>query len=58
LTKTGNILKQADGAKVFIKELGGGKFNVIVEGEHGVVTAIKNISQKSLEKLATRYGWK
>jgi hypothetical protein len=58
LTKTGNVLKQADGAKVFIKELGGGKFNVIVEGEHGVVTAIKNISQKSLERLATRYGWK
>ncbi|MCX6602066.1 MAG: RHS repeat-associated core domain-containing protein [Acidobacteria bacterium] len=58
LTKTGNVLRQTDGAKVYIKELGGGKFNFIVEGEHGVVTAIKNISQKSLERLATRYGWK
>ena len=58
LTKSGNVLRQADGAKVFVKELGGGKFNVIVEGEHGVVTALKNISQKSLDRLASRYGWK
>ena len=58
LTKSGNVLQQADGAKVFIKEIGGGRFNVIVEGKHGVVTALKNISQKSLERLTTRYGWK
>jgi len=58
LTKTGHVLEQADGAKVFIKEIAPGKFNVLVEGKHGVVSALKNISQKSLERLSRNYGWK
>lgn len=51
------IKRQADGANVFIKNIGDGKYNVIVEGENGVVTALKNISEKSLNKLAQNYGW-
>lgn len=51
------IKRQVDGANVFIKNIGDGKYNVIVEGENGVVTALKNISEKSLNKLAQNYGW-
>lgn len=51
------IMKQGDGANVFIKNLGDGKYNVIVEGETGVITALKNISEKSLERLANNYKW-
>ena len=57
LTKTGRVLSQADGARVYIKAVGD-RFNVIVEGERGVVTALKNISRKSLDRLSRNYGWK
>ncbi|MCT4686379.1 MAG: hypothetical protein N4A55_03635 [Vallitalea sp.] len=52
------IMSQTDGAQVFIKNIGAGKFNVIVEGENGVVTALKNIGEKSLNRLSKNYGWK
>ena len=50
-------MRQGDGAQVFIKNIGEGKYNVIVEGENGVVTALKNIGQNSLERLARNYTW-
>jgi hypothetical protein len=34
-----------------------GKFNVIVEGGRGVVTALKNVSEKSVARLSANYGW-
>ncbi len=34
-----------------------GKYSVLIEGENGIVTALKNISEKSLNKLAKNYGW-
>jgi len=59
LTKSTNLIKtQTDGAQVYIKEVTPGKFNVIVEGENGVVTALKNISEKSLDRLSKNYEWK
>ena len=59
LTKSTNIIKaQADGAKVYIKDIGGGRFNVIVEGDRGIITALKNISQKSLDRLSKNYKWR
>jgi len=54
---TDTIMTQSDGATVFIKEISPGRFNVIVEGQNGVITALKNISQKSLERLSKNYGW-
>ncbi len=51
------IMTQSDGAKVYIKDVGG-KLNVIVESENGIVTALKNISPNSLSRLAKNYGWK
>lgn len=57
LTRTGTQLLQRDGARVFLKEVAAGKFNVIVQGNRGVVTAMKNISWKSASRLAKNYGW-
>lgn len=48
---------QADGAAVFVQKVAG-KFNVVVRGQHGVITNLKSISQRSLDRLATRYGWR
>lgn len=47
---------QRDGAKVFVQEVGG-RFNVVVQGERGVITNLKNISEKSLNRLSKNYGW-
>ena len=55
---TTNIKYQADGAKVYIKEVGDGKFNIIVEGDRGIITALKHISQKSLDRLTKNYNWR
>ena len=52
------VMSQTDGASVYIKDIGNGKFNVIVESENGVVTALKNIGQNSLDRLSNNYGWK
>ncbi len=57
VTRTGTQMLQRDGAKVFLKEIAPGKYNVIVEGQRGVVTALKNISYKSVRRLAQNYGW-
>jgi len=51
------IKTQADGAQVFIKQVNG-KYNVIVEGYNGVITSLKNISEKSLNRLSNNYGWR
>lgn len=55
---TNNIKMQSDGAKVYIKEISSGKFNVIVEGERGIITALKNIGQKALDRLIRNYKWR
>ena len=55
---TTNIKRQSDGAKVYIKEISNGKFNVIVEGDKGIITALKNISQKALDRLMKNYNWR
>ena len=55
---TTNIKIQGDGAKVYIKEVSGGKYNVIVEGDKGIITALKNISKKALDRLTKNYNWR
>ena len=57
LTKSGEVLTQSDGATVYVKEVASGRFNVIVEGQRGVVTALKNIPQGAVSRLAQNYGW-
>ena len=41
-----------------IKEISPGKYNVIVEGDRGIITALKNISKKSLDRLTKNYNWR
>ena len=55
---TSNVKTQSDGAKVYIKEVSPGKYNVIVEGDRGIITALKNISKKSLDRLTKKYNWR
>ena len=47
---------QADGAEVFVQEVGG-RFNVVVVGSRGVVTNLKTVSLKAVNRLASNYGW-
>lgn len=56
--RAGTKLTQADGAVVRVLEGPPGRFNVVVEGERGVITTFKNLSQESLDRLAKNYGWK
>lgn len=55
---TSNIKTQGDGATVYIREASSGKYNVIVEGSSGIITALKNISKKSLDRLTKNYNWR
>jgi hypothetical protein len=54
----GRLLTQADGATVRVLQNAAGRFNVVVEGQRGIITTFENISQKSLDSLARNYGWK
>ena len=56
---TGKVMTQADGATVFVTDLGSGKFNVVIQNKAGqVITTFQNISQKNLDRLLRNYGWK
>ncbi|MCW0410500.1 hypothetical protein NG831_20915 [Xanthomonas sacchari] len=55
--QTGRTMTQADGAAVRIVTNDAGRSSVVVSGERGVITTFKNISEKSLNRLAKRYGW-
>jgi hypothetical protein len=47
---------QPDGAQVYVQQVGD-RYNVVVQGDNGVVTNLKTISEKSLSRLARNYGW-
>src|SRR5579885_531817 len=49
---------QADGAEVFVRNVAG-KFDVVIRNPTTgkIITVFKNLSQKSLDKLARNYGW-
>jgi RHS repeat-associated protein len=49
---------QADGARVFVRAVGG-KYDVVIENPATgkVITVLKTISQKALDNLAKNYGW-
>jgi len=54
---SGRVLTQADGATVRVLETSAGRFNVVVEGERGIITTFENLKQKSFDRLAKNYGW-
>jgi hypothetical protein len=53
----GQILRQADGATVRILQNDAGRFDVVVDGEKGLITTFRNLSEKSLHRLSKNYGW-
>lgn len=55
--KSGLRLIQADGAAVFLKEVAPGKFDFIVQGERGIVTAHRGWTAKAVTRIARNYGW-
>ena len=56
--KTGTLMTQADGASVYIKGVGRGKFDYMVVNEQGqIVTAYKGVTGERLKELAGKYGW-
>lgn len=54
----GRVMTQADGATVRILQNEAGRFNVVIEGERGIITTFENLSQKSLDRLGGNYGWR
>ena len=53
----GEVWSQADGATVRILQNGAGRYDIVVEGDRGLITTFKNLSQKSFDRLANNYGW-
>lgn len=56
-TKAGHVTRQANGATVYVNEATPGRFDFIVEGERGVITAHRNWRQGAVDRLAKNYGW-
>jgi len=58
-TRAGIRTVQRDGAEVFIKEVKPGRYNVIVQNEATgkVITTFRQLSMKSMQRLARNYGW-
>ncbi len=57
LTKEGQLFLQRDGARVFLKEVSAGRFNLLVEGDRGVITVMKRVPWNRVAKIAQNYGW-
>jgi hypothetical protein len=54
---TGQLMRQVDGATVRVLENGSGRFDVVVDGQKGLITTFQNLSENSLIRLSNRYGW-
>lgn len=57
-----NIAEQANnysagGATASVVKLYSGKYNVVITGNQGYMTSLKNISLKSLNRLKKNYEW-
>jgi len=53
----GQQYTQRDGATAYVKETVEGRYDVIVQGERGIVTALRNIRRSAVDRLARNYGW-
>ncbi|MEN5093703.1 hypothetical protein ABE458_23695 [Pseudomonas protegens] len=53
-------VNQRDGAVVFVQKVGVGskaKYNLVVEGEEGIVTGMRNFDRFDVQKMARNQGW-
>ncbi len=57
-TKAGQVFTQSDGATVYLNEASSGRYDFIVEGNNGVITAHTNWPLSSVMRIAQNYGWK
>lgn len=58
LTKAqGMRLRQADGATVYLREVSSGRFDFIVEGNRGIITAHRNWRTDAVTRVARNHGW-
>jgi filamentous hemagglutinin len=50
---------QADGSRVYIQRVSERKrsYNLVIEGEEGIVTGMRNKTPQELKNLARNYGW-
>ncbi|MFO0280366.1 MAG: RHS repeat-associated core domain-containing protein [Acidobacteriota bacterium] len=55
--KTGQAYTQSDGATAYVKKLASGRYNVVVEGEGGIITVMKNKTAGEIRRLGQNYGW-
>jgi len=53
----GEVWSQTDGAAVRILQNSAGRYDVVVDGDRGLITTFSNLSQKSIDRLASNYGW-
>lgn len=53
------ITTQTDGATVYIQRTGrrGRNYNIVVEGENGIITGMLNLTRHELHNLGRNYGF-
>jgi hypothetical protein len=53
------VTKQADGATVYIQKAGkkGRRYNIVIEGDEGIVTGLRDLSKHELDNLGRNYGF-
>ncbi len=51
--------KQGDGATVYIQRSGVRRrlYNIVIMGDQGIVTGMRNLTRQELENLGRRYGF-
>jgi hypothetical protein len=54
---TESWIQGKDGAAVYIKRAGRGRYDVLIEGDDGIVTVMRDKSRKELDGLARNYDW-
>lgn len=60
ISNASHQISQKDGATVFVQKMGrGGKtrFNLIVKGEKGIVTGMRNFTKQEVRNMARNQGW-
>ncbi len=53
-------IMQRDGATVFVQKTGSGskaRYNLVVEGERGIVTGMRNFTKQEVKNMARNQGW-
>lgn len=55
--RDGQRYTQRDGATASVRETAERRYDVIVQGERGIVTALRNIRRSAVDRLARNCGW-